>query len=119
VEHLGGAAPDVLTTTIIAGGRRHLRVSGKLLHGADVNAEVEHVANERPSKIVGREAAYPGSTSEAPHEIQDALIGQAAHHDPAALRHGHEERNPSANGVFRMGVRGRTRVRDDNEFRDG
>lgn len=56
VQHLGSASPDVFSATVIAGGRRALRVPGKLLDGADVDAEVEHVPDERPPKIVGREA---------------------------------------------------------------
>ena len=57
-EALGGLTLDGFTATIIALGRGHIGMTGQALHGGDIGASVQQVADIRPAQIVRAEAFY-------------------------------------------------------------
>lgn len=44
-----------LAATVVAGGSLDLGVAGQLLDGAQVNARVQQIGDERAAQVVGRE----------------------------------------------------------------
>jgi len=117
MERIGRAPHHLVAAPVVALGRRHARVPGHALHGADVVAGGQKIAHERPAHIMGRQGRDAG----LPRALVEHLVDRVGAHaravlsDAPGLVDGHEQRARLPAAQFQPPVEGSGSTRRDRD----
>jgi hypothetical protein len=81
----------MLTSTVVPGGCRYIRMADKLLDDRDVDPGIEKVRHARTAQVVGRERSHLGLDGPSLENGVSSLVRNRADDDLAPLTNGGEQ----------------------------